>query len=105
MELTPSKQVRWSLGQAKAHDAHTSIQSNSQWFEGSQFSPPTRRASDLNLFDVIPDPVLIDGSLNSCVSGGNYEFGVSIRYGNMIKYEAETYEQLIFTQKWLESRG
>jgi hypothetical protein len=105
MELTPSKQVRWSVGQAKARDAHTAIQSDSQWFDGSQFSPPSRRASDLNLFDVITDPVLIDGSLNSCVSGGTYEFGVSIRYGNMIKYEAETYEQLIFTQKWLESRG
>ena len=105
MELTPSKQVRWSLGQAKSHHAHTSIQSNSKWFDGSQFSPPTKRASDLNLFDVLPDPVLIDGSLNSCVSGGTYEFGVSIRYGNMVKYEAETYEQLLFTQKWLESRG
>jgi hypothetical protein len=105
MELTPSKQVRWSLGRAKAVSAHESIQSNSHWFDSSQFSPPTKKVSDLNLFDVIPDSVLLDGSLNSCVSGGTYEFGVSIRYGNMVQYEAEVYEQLLFTQKWLESRG
>ena len=105
MELTPSKQVRWSLGRAKAQNAHESVQSNSQWFCSSQFSPPTKRVSDLNLFDIIPDHVLLDGSLNSCVSGGSYEFGVSIRYGNMVRYEAENYEQLLFTQKWLESQG
>ena len=105
MELTPSKQVRWTVGRAKAHNAQESIQSSSQWFDAGQFSPPTKRVSDLNLFDVVPDPILLDGSLNSCVSGGTYEFGVSIRYGNMVKYEAETYEQLLFTQKWLESKG
>jgi hypothetical protein len=105
MELTPSKQVRWSLGRAKAYSAHENLHSSLHWFDSSQFSPPTKKTSDLNLFDVIPDPILLDGSLNSCVSGGTYEFGVSIRYGNMVKYEAETYEQLLFTQKWLESRG
>jgi hypothetical protein len=105
MELTPSKQVRWSLGRAKARHALDKIQSDSQLFDAGQFSPPTKRVSDLNLFDIIPDPILLDGTLNSCISGGTYEFGVTIKYGNMVRYDAETYEQLLFTQKWLEANG